>query len=30
VLADARNFEIVSFDDAALAPAGMADLAPAW
>ena len=30
VLADAQNYEIVSFDDAALAPAGMADLAPAW
>jgi UDP-3-O-[3-hydroxymyristoyl] N-acetylglucosamine deacetylase len=30
VLADERNFEIVTFDDAALAPAGMADLAPAW
>jgi UDP-3-O-[3-hydroxymyristoyl] N-acetylglucosamine deacetylase len=30
VLADERNFEIVTFDDAALAPAGMAELAPAW
>ena len=30
VLADAQNYEIVSFDDAAQAPAGMADLAPAW
>ena len=30
VLADERNFEIVSFDDASLAPAGMAELAPAW
>ena len=30
VLADAQNYEIVTFDDAALAPAGMADLAPAW
>ena len=30
VLADAQNYEIVSFDDAAKAPAGMADLAPAW
>ena len=30
VLADAQNYKIVSFDDAALAPAGMADLAPAW
>jgi UDP-3-O-[3-hydroxymyristoyl] N-acetylglucosamine deacetylase len=30
VLADARNFEIVTFDDASLAPAGMAELAPAW
>jgi UDP-3-O-[3-hydroxymyristoyl] N-acetylglucosamine deacetylase len=30
VLADERNFEIVTFDDASLAPAGMAELAPAW
>ena len=30
VWADAQNYEIVSFSDAALAPAGMADLAPAW
>ena len=30
VLADERNFEIVSFSDASLAPAGMAELAPAW
>ena len=30
VWADAQNYEIVSFVDAALAPAGMADLAPAW
>ena len=30
VLADASAFEIVTFDDASLAPAGMAELAPAW
>ena len=30
VLADPSSYEIVSFADAALAPAGMADLAPAW
>ncbi len=30
VLADKQNYEIVSFDDVALAPTGMADLAPAW
>jgi UDP-3-O-[3-hydroxymyristoyl] N-acetylglucosamine deacetylase len=30
VLADRANYEIVSFDDASLAPAGFADLAPAW
>ena len=30
LLADPSSHEIVSFDDAALAPAGLADLAPAW
>ena len=30
VLADPASYEIVSFADASLAPAGMADLAPAW
>ena len=30
VLADPRNFESVSFLDASQAPAGLADLAPAW
>ena len=30
VLADPASYEIVSFADARLAPAGMADLAPAW
>ena len=30
VLADPGCFEIVTFDDASLAPAGLADLAPAW
>ena len=30
VFADRSSFEIVSFDDAALAPAGFAELAPAW
>ncbi len=30
VLADASNHEIVTFDDAASAPAGFAELAPAW
>jgi len=30
VLADPSTYEIVSFDDAALAPAGLAELAPAW
>ena len=30
VLADPDSYEIVSFADASLAPAGMADLAPAW
>ena len=30
VLADASSFEIVSFSDARQAPAGLADLAPAW
>ena len=30
VLGDPANFEIVTFDDAALAPAGLAELAPAW
>ncbi len=30
VLADPSSFEVVSFDDAAKAPAGFADLAPAW
>ena len=30
VLADPSAFEIVTFDDASRAPAGMAELAPAW
>ena len=30
VLADRSNYEIVSFEDAARAPAGFAELAPAW
>ena len=30
LLADPLAFEIVTFDDAAKAPAGMAELAPAW
>ena len=30
VLEDPRNYEWVSFDDAAKAPAGLAELAPAW
>ena len=30
VLADPEAYDIVSFDDASKAPAGMADLAPAW
>ena len=30
VLADPSTFEIVTFDDASRAPAGMAELAPAW
>ena len=30
VLADTSAFEIVTFDDASRAPAGMAELAPAW
>ena len=30
VLADKSCYEIVSFDDASRAPAGLADLAPAW
>jgi len=30
VLADKESHEIVTFDDAAKAPAGLADLAPAW
>ena len=30
LLADPANYEIVSFDDAARAPAGFAELAPAW
>ena len=30
VLADPSCYEIVSFDDASTAPAGLADLAPAW
>jgi UDP-3-O-[3-hydroxymyristoyl] N-acetylglucosamine deacetylase len=30
VLADKSSHDIVSFDDAAKAPAGLADLAPAW
>jgi len=30
VLADPTSYELVSFDDAAQAPAGLAELAPAW
>ena len=30
LLADTSAFEVVSFDDEALAPAGFAELAPAW
>jgi UDP-3-O-[3-hydroxymyristoyl] N-acetylglucosamine deacetylase len=30
VLTDEANYEWVSFDDEARAPAGFADLAPAW
>jgi UDP-3-O-[3-hydroxymyristoyl] N-acetylglucosamine deacetylase len=30
VLADKTSYEIVTFDDAARAPAGFAELAPAW
>jgi UDP-3-O-[3-hydroxymyristoyl] N-acetylglucosamine deacetylase len=30
LLAERANYEIVSFEDAALAPAGFAELAPAW
>ena len=30
LLADASSYEVVSFDDAAKAPAGLAELAPAW
>ncbi len=30
VLADGSNYEVVTFDDAADAPAGFAELAPAW
>jgi UDP-3-O-[3-hydroxymyristoyl] N-acetylglucosamine deacetylase len=30
LLADPSAFEIVSFDDASQAPAGLAELAPAW
>ena len=30
VLADNANFEIVMFDDEKRAPAGLAELAPAW
>ena len=30
LLAERTNYEIVSFDDAATAPAGFAELAPAW
>ena len=30
VLADPQAYEIVTFDDASLAPAGLAELAPAW
>ncbi|HUG23853.1 UDP-3-O-acyl-N-acetylglucosamine deacetylase [Piscinibacter sp.] len=30
VLADETSYEIVTFDDAARAPAGLAELAPAW
>lgn len=30
VLADPANFEIVTFEDESRAPAGLADLAPAW
>jgi len=30
LLADAGNYEVVTFDDASQAPAGFAELAPAW
>jgi len=30
VLGDPGAFEIVTFEDAARAPAGLAELAPAW
>jgi UDP-3-O-[3-hydroxymyristoyl] N-acetylglucosamine deacetylase len=30
MLADTSSHEIVSFEDASLAPAGLAELAPAW
>jgi len=30
VLADPASFDLVSFDDATRAPAGLAELAPAW
>ena len=30
VLADASNYEIVTFDDVSRAPAGFAEMAPAW
>jgi UDP-3-O-[3-hydroxymyristoyl] N-acetylglucosamine deacetylase len=30
VLADKEAYDIVTFDDASRAPAGLADLAPAW
>jgi UDP-3-O-[3-hydroxymyristoyl] N-acetylglucosamine deacetylase len=30
LLADPANYELASFDDASLAPAGFAELAPAW
>ena len=30
LLADTSNYEIVTFDDASQAPAGLAELAPAW
>jgi UDP-3-O-[3-hydroxymyristoyl] N-acetylglucosamine deacetylase len=30
VVADRASYEIVSFEDASLAPPGFADLAPAW
>jgi UDP-3-O-[3-hydroxymyristoyl] N-acetylglucosamine deacetylase len=30
MLADTSSYEIVSFEDASLAPAGLAELAPAW